>query len=141
MPAGFENRSVRYFSTSIPLACAVEIIEYKSALHFAPRSVLLKSQFLRPTVKGLIALLQHTNDQQFQCRRFPTCGTKNFKAALSSCCLISAYPRFWVFSDCTFLDNSIIIYSFIALFLVHTEFGIDSKSVFILFSHMYPLYT
>ena len=55
MPAGFENKSVRYFSTSIPFACAVEIIEYKRALHFASRSVLLKSQFLRPTVKGLIA--------------------------------------------------------------------------------------
>lgn len=55
VPDVVENRSVRYFSTSIPLACAVEIIEYKSALHFAPRSVLLNSQFLRPTVKGLIA--------------------------------------------------------------------------------------
>ena len=46
MPDGFENKSVRYFSTSIRLACAVEIIEYKKALHFAPRSVLLKSRFL-----------------------------------------------------------------------------------------------
>ena len=25
---------------------------------------------------------------------------------LSSRCLTPAYPRFWVFSDCTFLDNS-----------------------------------
>ena len=55
VPAGLENRSVRYFSTSIPLACAVEITEYKKALHFAPLAVLLKSQFLRPTVNGLIA--------------------------------------------------------------------------------------
>ena len=36
----------------------------------------------------------------------PTCGIKNFKAAYSSRCLLPAYPRFWVFSDCTFLDNS-----------------------------------
>ena len=55
MHAGFENKSVRYFSTSIRLVCAVEIIEYKKTLHFAPHSVLLKSQFLRPTVNGLIA--------------------------------------------------------------------------------------
>lgn len=55
MPDELENRSVRYFSTSKPLACAVEIIEYKMALHFAPLAVLLKSQFLRPTVNGLIA--------------------------------------------------------------------------------------
>lgn len=55
MPAELENRSVRYFSTSIPLACAVEITEYKRALHFAPLAVLLKSHFLRPTVNGLIA--------------------------------------------------------------------------------------
>ena len=55
VPAELENRSVRYFSTSKPLACAVEIIEYKMALHFAPLAVLLKSQFLRPTVNGLIA--------------------------------------------------------------------------------------
>ena len=27
VPGGFENKSVRYFSTSKPLACAVEIIE------------------------------------------------------------------------------------------------------------------
>ena len=55
MPDELENRSVRYFSTSKPLACAVEIIEYKMALHFAPLAVLLKSQFLPPTVNGLIA--------------------------------------------------------------------------------------
>ena len=55
MPDELENRSVRYFSTSKPLACAVEITEYKMALHFAPLAVLLKSQFLRPTVNGLIA--------------------------------------------------------------------------------------
>lgn len=32
VPTGLENRSVRYFSTSIPLACAVEITEYKRVL-------------------------------------------------------------------------------------------------------------
>ena len=32
VPTGLENRSVRYFSTSIPLACAVEITEYKMVL-------------------------------------------------------------------------------------------------------------
>ncbi|MDD7516397.1 hypothetical protein, partial [Ruminococcus flavefaciens] len=47
-------------------------------------------------------------DQQFQRRRSPTCGTKKFKATISSRCLIYAYFRFWVFYDCTFLDNSII---------------------------------
>ncbi|WP_321083308.1 hypothetical protein, partial [Ruminococcus flavefaciens] len=45
-------------------------------------------------------------DQQFQRRRSPTCGTKKFKATISSRCLIYAYFRFWVFYDCTFLDNS-----------------------------------
>lgn len=30
------------------------MIEYRIALHFAPRSVLLNSQFLRPTANGLI---------------------------------------------------------------------------------------
>ncbi|MDD7517135.1 recombinase family protein, partial [Ruminococcus flavefaciens] len=45
-------------------------------------------------------------DQQFQRRRPPTCGTKKFKATISSRCLIYAYFRFWVFYDCTFLDNS-----------------------------------
>lgn len=48
-------RMVRYFSTSIVFACAVGIIEYNIALYFAPLAVLLNSQFLRPTVKGLIA--------------------------------------------------------------------------------------
>ncbi|MDY5691332.1 hypothetical protein, partial [Ruminococcus flavefaciens] len=46
--------------------------------------------------------------QQFQRRRPPTCGTKKFKATISSRCLIYAYFRFWVFYDCTFLDNSIL---------------------------------
>ncbi|MDD6060789.1 MAG: hypothetical protein PUB97_10515, partial [Ruminococcus sp.] len=46
-------------------------------------------------------------DQQLQCRRSPTCGTKNFNRAGSSRRLTPAYPRFWVFFDCTFLDNSI----------------------------------
>ena len=55
VPAGFENRSVRYFSTSKPLACAVEIIEYMTALHFVPFAILLNCQFLRPIVKALIA--------------------------------------------------------------------------------------
>ncbi|MBP7188138.1 MAG: hypothetical protein KBA55_15565, partial [Ruminococcus sp.] len=41
-----------------------------------------------------------------QCRRPPTCGTKNFKTDLSSRRLIPVYFRFWVFFDCTFLDNS-----------------------------------
>ncbi|MDD7516953.1 hypothetical protein, partial [Ruminococcus flavefaciens] len=45
-------------------------------------------------------------DQQFQRRRSPTCGTKKFKATISSRFLIYAYFRFWVFYDCTFLDNS-----------------------------------
>ena len=43
MPARVGNRLVRYFSTSILLASAVEFIEYKRALHFAPHSVLLNS--------------------------------------------------------------------------------------------------
>ena len=45
-------------------------------------------------------------DQQLQRRWSPTCGTKNFNKAGSSRRLTSAHPRFWVFSDCTFLDNS-----------------------------------
>jgi hypothetical protein len=40
-PIGCENSSVRYFSTSIPLACAVDMIEYSTALAFAPLAVLL----------------------------------------------------------------------------------------------------
>ena len=58
-----------------------------------------------------LRLLQHTKDQQLQWRRSPTCGVKNFKAALSSRRLISAYPRFWVFYDCTFLDKSTAFHS------------------------------
>ena len=55
-----------------------------------------------------LRLLQHPEDQQLQCRWSPTCGIENFKAALASRRLTPAYPRFWVFSDCTFLDNSSI---------------------------------
>lgn len=36
----------------------------------------------------------------------PTCGTKVFNRAGSPCRLIPVSYRFWVFSDCTFLDNS-----------------------------------
>ncbi|MBP0974511.1 MAG: hypothetical protein J6P20_00450, partial [Oscillospiraceae bacterium] len=41
VPAGCENRSVRYCSVSSPFACAVAKIEYSAALHFAPFAVLL----------------------------------------------------------------------------------------------------
>lgn len=85
-----------------------------------------------------LRLLQYAKDQQLQWRRSPTCGTKEPKAALSSRCLISAYPRFWVFSDCTFLDNSILSkleFGYTALFLLLcSRFSIPSWLVFALLS-------
>ena len=39
-------------------------------------------------------------------RRHICFGFKNFNRAGSLRRLTSAHPRFWVFSDCTFLDNS-----------------------------------
>jgi hypothetical protein len=47
---------VKYFSTISLLAFAVSIILYIILLAFAPFSVLQKSQFLRPIIKGFIAL-------------------------------------------------------------------------------------
>jgi hypothetical protein len=55
VPAGCENSSVRYFSASRQFACAVEMIEYSTALAFAPFAVLLKSQIFLPTANGRIA--------------------------------------------------------------------------------------
>lgn len=47
---------VKYFFTISLLAFAVSIILYIILLAFAPFSVLQKSQFLRPIIKGFIAL-------------------------------------------------------------------------------------
>ena len=55
VPVGCENNSVRYCSASIPLACAVAMIEYSAAVHIAPFVVLLNSQLFRPTANGRIA--------------------------------------------------------------------------------------
>lgn len=43
VPAGYENNSVKQRSTSEPLLCTVEIIEYKAALDFAPFSAQFKT--------------------------------------------------------------------------------------------------
>ena len=55
VPGVLENSFVRYISVSSPFACAVEMMEYRIALHLAPLDVLLKSQFFLPTVNGRIA--------------------------------------------------------------------------------------
>ncbi|MDY5692638.1 hypothetical protein, partial [Ruminococcus flavefaciens] len=63
-------------------------------------------------------------DQQLQCRRSPTCGTKDFNWAGSPRCLTPAYPRFWVFSDCTFLDNSTFLQNYhVFILLRYTEYS------------------
>ncbi|MDD7516689.1 MAG: hypothetical protein SPK89_00070, partial [Ruminococcus flavefaciens] len=64
-------------------------------------------------------------DQQFQRRRSPTCGTKKFKATISSRCLIYAYFRFWVFYDCTFLDNSNFCPDWLSFILAYIVWGYD----------------
>lgn len=55
VPLGNINKFVRYCSTFNPFAFAVEIIEYRTALAFAPDTVLQNSQFFLPTATGRIA--------------------------------------------------------------------------------------
>ncbi|MDD7517597.1 hypothetical protein, partial [Ruminococcus flavefaciens] len=65
--------------------------------------------------------------------RPPTCGTKNFKTDLSSRRLIPVYFRFWVFSDCTFLDNSTsrcLIYAYFRFWVFYDCTFLDNSSIF-----------
>ena len=63
---------------------------------------LFQAAFCRAKADWLVGM----NGSRLFSVRYNSQLNKNFKAARSSRCLISDYPRFWVFSDCTFLDNS-----------------------------------